>query len=88
MQRKQNYRRMSELPRGVVEAIGVYMAEKGAAYQRGDVMIRGLPRYRFVRAARSGCRIRITYEQGGFAHLWGSFSLSRDYGGWRLIGAD
>ncbi|KRB86306.1 hypothetical protein ASE00_06190 [Sphingomonas sp. Root710] len=83
---EQSYRQKAELPRGVVEAIGVDIAEKGQAYQRGDVMQPGLPLYRFVSATRSGCRIRINYEQGGFAHRWGTFSLFHIAGAWRVTG--
>lgn len=83
-QHEQTYQHKAELPRGAAEAIDVAMAEKGEAYQRGDVMQKGLPLYRFMRATRSGCQIRITYEQGGFAHRWGTFSISRVKGVWRL----
>ncbi len=58
------------------------MAEKGAVYQRGDVMRPGVPLRRFVRAARSGCRITIHYEQGGFGSSWGTVSLSLVDGKW------
>ena len=62
------------------------MAEKGEAYQKGDVILqKGLPLYRFVSATRSDCQITITYEQGGFSHRWGTFSLSRVNGVWKLV---
>lgn len=83
---EQAYRKKADLPRGAAEAIGVAMAEKGAPYQRGDVMQPGLPLYRFVSATRSGCRIRINYEQGGIAHRWGTFSLFHIAGAWRVTG--
>ncbi|ATE65894.1 hypothetical protein COO09_06800 [Rhizorhabdus dicambivorans] len=74
-QDEQSYQRKADLPRGVVEAIGNVMADRGQPYQRGDVMQKGVPLYRFVRATRSGCRIRISYEGGGFVQQQGTMSL-------------
>lgn len=85
---EQSYGRKADLPRGAIEAIGPGMAEKGGAYQRGDVMRKGVPLYRFVSATRSGCRISVHYEQGGFVRGWGTFSLLRVDGAWKLVGRD
>jgi len=87
-QDKESYRRKADLPVGAIEAMGVAIAEKGGAYQRGDVMVRGLPLYRFVSATRSGCSLSIAYERGGFTHHSGEFLLSRTDGIWRLVGRD
>lgn len=84
----ENYRRKGDLPVGAIEATGVSIAEKGGAYQRGDVMVRGLPLYRFVGADRAGCRLRIRYERGGFAQHRGTFLLTRIDSRWKLIGQD
>lgn len=80
----QTYQRKADLPRGAAKAIGDKIAEKGEAYQRGDIMEKGVPLYRFVRATRSGCRIRISVEHGGFAKGWDIVSLSRIRGVWKL----
>lgn len=83
---RQTYHRKADLPRGAIEAIGNIMAEKGEAYQRGDVMQKGVPLHRFVRATRSGCQIRVSFESGGFTKGWGSISISRISGVWKLVG--
>jgi len=83
--REQIYSRKADLPRGAVEATRVAIAEVGGAYQRSDVVLdNGLPIFRFVSAARAGCRLAITYERGGFGHRWGTFSLSIVNGIWKL----
>lgn len=87
-QDRESYRRKADLPAGAIEATGVAIAERGEAYQRGDVMVRGLPLYRFVSATRLGCQLRIAYEHGGFVQQRGGFSLSREHGAWRLIARD
>jgi hypothetical protein len=87
-QAEQTYRRKTDLPPGAAAATGVAMAEKGKAFQKGDVMRPGVPLYRFVSASRSGCRIRIAYERGGFTNATGAFILSYGNGAWKLTGQE
>src|SRR5690349_12214146 len=80
---RQDYARKADLPRGAAAAIKVRMAEKGATYQATDVVNQpNLPLYRFVKARRTGCALTIDYEQGGFAHRWGKFTLVERGGRW------
>lgn len=75
-----DYARKADVPRAALEALGLAdMAERGAPWQEGDVIRPGgrLPFRRFVAARIEGCRLTVRYEQGGFAHRWGTAVAER-----------
>ena|SRR3990167_4703596 len=86
LKERQTYARMADLPADAMAALKVRMAEKGAPYQRSDVMLHpNLPLYQFLRADRTGCRLRIEYLKGGFLLQSGAFLLKQSNGKWRSI---
>lgn len=77
---------LGDLPKGVIEAIGETMADRGQPFQATDmILFPDLPHRRFARAEQRGCVLTITYEQGGIAHRWERIILKRTGERWRVV---
>ncbi|MCE7798468.1 hypothetical protein LWE61_18170 [Sphingobium sufflavum] len=84
---ERRFLRLKQVPPGAVAAMGMTMAEKGEPFQATDALTRpALPRSRFVSAVQRGCRLTLSYEQGGIAHRWSRIVLIQGRTGWTVGG--
>lgn len=81
------YARLADLPAEARAALALPMAERGARWQVGDVIMPGprLPAMRFVAARRTGCLLAIRYERGGIAHTYHTAVLERRGRDWTVL---
>jgi hypothetical protein len=85
-QTKVSFAHKSDLPPGVLVALGFEMADVGEPFQATDVVMdKRLPWARFISAQQIGCGLLIlTYERGGIAYSQDTARLELVEGKWTL----
>ncbi len=82
------FTRKAELPKEVLAALNLDLAELGKPFRMGDVIApggAGLPTRRFVSAQQIGCRLTLNYEEGGWSYRRAAVVFENVAGRWSLL---